>query len=127
MKYFFYHFQDTLFNYENVLLFASILDVTVINKKYNDKSISFEVNIGPPQKPNLKSHPDGPEKNRTSALQPKTHDKIYWYLPIEKEKPCLSIISQWPDFRRRMYNSNMITNIAVELVQSFAGIIVAII
>lgn len=99
----------------------------MINKKYNDKSISFEVNVGPPLKPNLKSHPDGPQKNRTSGLQPKTHDKIYWYLPIDKEKPCLSIISQWPDFRRRMYNSNMISNIADQLVKLFADVVDTII
>lgn len=34
------------------------------------------------------------------------------YLPLEKEKPCINVMSQWEDRTYRMYNSNMLDNIA---------------
>lgn len=98
-----------------MLLFASIFDVTAINKKFSDKPISFEISFGPV--PKQKSHPEGPERHKTSALQALTHDKRNWYLKFTQEKPCLSVISSWPDFRRRMYNTNMIEKIAQKMVK----------
>jgi hypothetical protein len=45
-----------------------------------------------------------------------THDKIYYFLPYWDNKPCMHIRSVWPDYRRRMYNSNIISKIAEKLV-----------
>lgn len=34
------------------------------------------------------------------------------YLPLEKQKPCIHVMSRWEDRTYRMYNSNMLENIA---------------
>lgn len=101
--------------YDNVLLFTSVFEVTAINKKLNDKAISFEINFGPII--SKKTHPEGPGRNKTSALHPKSLDKGNWYLPYTQEKPSLSILSAWPDFRKRMYNANLIDKIAQKMVK----------
>lgn len=38
--------------------------------------------------------------------------RYYMYLPLEKKKPCISVMSRWEDRTYRMYNSNMLENIA---------------
>lgn len=103
-----------MLKYENVLLFAAIVDVAVINKEYADKPISIQISAGPCNK--QESHPEGTHGYKTVGQKPQTHDNIYWYLPFAYEKPCLSLISMWPDSRRRMYNSNMINKIATNMV-----------
>ncbi|XP_040913171.1 fer-1-like protein 6 isoform X2 [Toxotes jaculatrix] len=35
------------------------------------------------------------------------------YLPLEKQRPCISVLSHWEDRTYRLYNSNMLENIAV--------------
>lgn len=35
------------------------------------------------------------------------------YLPLEKQKPCINVLSYWEDRTYRLYNSNMLENIAV--------------
>lgn len=55
-------------------------------------------------------------QSTTTANKPMTHDKIYYFLPYWDNKPCLHIRSIWPDYRRRMYNSNIINKIVDKLV-----------
>ncbi|KAI3356016.1 hypothetical protein L3Q82_017285 [Scortum barcoo] len=40
-------------------------------------------------------------------------NKYYMYLPLEKQKPCINVLSYWEDRTYRLYNSNMLENIAV--------------
>lgn len=35
------------------------------------------------------------------------------YLPLEKQKPCINVLSHWENRTYRLYNSNMLDNIAV--------------
>ena len=35
------------------------------------------------------------------------------YLPLEKQKPCVNVLSHWEDRTYRLFNSNMLENIAV--------------
>ncbi|KAK5622130.1 hypothetical protein CRENBAI_009754 [Crenichthys baileyi] len=37
----------------------------------------------------------------------------YMYLPLEKKKPCINVMSYWEDRTYRLYNSNMLENIAI--------------
>lgn len=57
-------------------------------------------------------------QSTTSPTKPMTHDKIYYFLPYWDNKPCMHIRSVWPDYRRRMYNSNIIGKIAEKLVRT---------
>lgn len=58
----------------------------------------------------------GSWQSTTSPSKPMTHDKTYYFLPYWDDKPCLHVRSYWPDFRKRMYNSNLIGKIADKLV-----------
>ncbi|KAM4731898.1 fer-1-like protein 6 [Anableps anableps] len=40
-------------------------------------------------------------------------NRHYMYLPLEKKKPCANVVSHWEDRTYRLYNSNMLENIAV--------------
>ncbi|XP_067460357.1 fer-1-like protein 6 [Thunnus thynnus] len=40
-------------------------------------------------------------------------NRHYTYLPLEKQKPCINVLSYWEDRTYRLYNSNMLENIAV--------------
>lgn len=55
-------------------------------------------------------------QSTTPSNKPMTHDKIYYFLPYWDNKPCLHVRSIWPDYRRRMYNSNIINKIVDKLV-----------
>ncbi|XP_074551223.1 fer-1-like protein 6 [Halichoeres trimaculatus] len=39
-------------------------------------------------------------------------NKFYMYLPLEKQKPCINVLSHWENRTYRLYNSNMLENIA---------------
>ncbi|XP_054644140.1 fer-1-like protein 6 isoform X3 [Dunckerocampus dactyliophorus] len=39
-------------------------------------------------------------------------NRYYMYLPLDKQKPCINVLSQWEDRSYRLYNSNMLENIA---------------
>ncbi|XP_070694676.1 fer-1-like protein 6 [Pempheris klunzingeri] len=39
-------------------------------------------------------------------------NRFYMYLPLETQKPCISVLSHWEDRPYRLYNSNMLENIA---------------
>lgn len=40
------------------------------------------------------------------------------HLPLEKQKPCISVLSHWEGRAYRLHNSNMLDNIAVLFVRS---------
>ncbi|XP_026000584.1 fer-1-like protein 6 isoform X1 [Astatotilapia calliptera] len=42
-------------------------------------------------------------------------NRYYMYLPLEKQKPCINVLSHWEERTYRMHNSNMLDNIAVLL------------
>ncbi|KAL0280303.1 UNVERIFIED_CONTAM: hypothetical protein PYX00_001638 [Menopon gallinae] len=116
---------------EEFFLFSSILDASMIDKKLSDRPISFEISIG-----NAGNSLDGhnetyhdtfeseiddnleivttevySSQSTSSPAKPMTHDKIYYFLPFWDDKPCMHVNSVWPDYRRRMYNSNIISRI----------------
>ncbi|XP_012140584.1 otoferlin isoform X4 [Megachile rotundata] len=124
---------------EEFFLFATIMDATMIDKKLGDKPLYFELSIGNAGNA-LDGHNEsskmcelGPKsgtsvdqeelqevlsgfwQSTTPACKPMTHDKIYYFLPYWDDKPCLHVRSIWPDYRRRMYNSNIIGKIADKL------------
>ncbi|XP_028992475.1 fer-1-like protein 6 [Betta splendens] len=40
-------------------------------------------------------------------------NRYYMHLPLEKKKPCINVLSHWEDRTYRLYNSNMLENIAL--------------
>ncbi|XP_026674830.1 otoferlin-like isoform X7 [Ceratina calcarata] len=124
---------------EEFFLFATIMDATMIDKKLGDKPMYFELSIGNAgnaldgHNESSKMYDMGPKsgtsvdqeelqevlsgswQSTTPACKPMTHDKIYYFLPYWDDKPCLHVRSIWPDYRRRMYNSNIISKIVDKL------------
>ncbi|XP_076628524.1 otoferlin isoform X2 [Colletes latitarsis] len=124
---------------EEFFLFATIMDATMIDKKLGDKPMYFEISIGNAgnaldghnesskmcemgpksgtsgEQEELLEVLSGSWQSTTPPSKPMTHDKIYYFLPYWDDKPCLHVRSIWPDYRRRMYNSNIISKIADKL------------
>eukprot|EP00064_Thunnus_orientalis_P012952 superscaffoldBa00002049_g12988 len=51
----------------------------------------------------------------TPPMKPVITDRNYFHLPYFERKPCVYIKSWWQDQRRRLYNANIIDNIADKL------------
>uniref|UniRef100_A0A6Q2Y2V9 Otoferlin n=1 Tax=Esox lucius TaxID=8010 RepID=A0A6Q2Y2V9_ESOLU len=52
----------------------------------------------------------------TPPMKPVITDRNYFHLPYFERKPCIYIKSRWQDQRRRLYNANIMDNIADKLV-----------
>ncbi|XP_077583821.1 fer-1-like protein 6 isoform X1 [Stigmatopora nigra] len=69
-----------------------------------------------PSSPLLPSEPQDPSRSSNSITVPQkpipvAGNRYYMYLPLEKQKPCINVLSQWEDRTYRLYNSNMLENI----------------
>lgn len=106
--------RDDFFQYENVVLFATIFEVSSINRKYSEKPISFRLSCGP-VRPSDESG-DKTTMSLSPPLRPKITNKNYSFLPIEENKPCLALTLPLPDLRKRMYNFNLLSKMSKELV-----------
>ncbi|XP_053191078.1 otoferlin-like [Scomber japonicus] len=129
---------------EEFFLFGSFLEATMVDRKIGDKPINFEVTIGyygneidGLAKPQRKGKRDGDEEETelihnssdeemdddsdltsvatTPPMKPVITDRNYFHLPYFERKPCIYIKSWWQDQRRRLYNANIIDNIADKL------------
>ncbi|XP_019746094.1 otoferlin-like isoform X2 [Hippocampus comes] len=130
---------------EEFFLFGSFLEATMIDRKIGDKPINFEVTIGyfgdeldGANQPKLqgKKKAEGEEETElirdssedemdddgdlasvatTPPMKPVVTDRNYFHLPYFERKPCIYIKSWWQDQRRRLYNANIIDNIAHKL------------
>lgn len=58
-------------------------------------------------------------QSTTFPLKAVSSDKYYYYLPYWDTKQCMHVRSIWPDHRRRMYNSNLISCIIDMFVSYF--------
>lgn len=118
---------------EEFFLFATILDASMLDKKLGDKPAYFEISIGnagnaidghnestkdvnESDSDELETVTSDSWQSTTVPTRPMTHDKLYYFLPYWDNKPCMHVRSVWPDYRRRMYNSNVIAKIADKLV-----------
>uniref|UniRef100_A0A8C4E179 Fer-1 like family member 6 n=1 Tax=Dicentrarchus labrax TaxID=13489 RepID=A0A8C4E179_DICLA len=120
-------------NNETFLLFGAVFEATMIDRKIGDKPISFEFSLGessnpldmfgtsPPTSPSSPLLPRDPQdiamtsKSTTPPEKPLIVEgnRYYMHLPLEKQKPCINVLSHWEDRTYRLYNSNMLENIAV--------------
>ncbi|CAL8300499.1 unnamed protein product, partial [Boreogadus saida] len=130
---------------EEFFLFGSFLEASMIDRKIGDKPISFEVTIGNygnetdgVYKPKGKGRKGSGEEEESELIQnssdeemdddpdlaavastppmkPVITDRNYFHLPYFERKPCIYIKSWWQDHRRRLYNANIIDNLADKL------------
>ncbi|XP_053624309.1 otoferlin-like isoform X2 [Plodia interpunctella] len=126
---------------EEFFLFASVFDANMIDKRLTDKPIQFELSIGNAgntldgysesvkRAQDLEVTDDNELTADTGYWQSVTHptkatssDKNYYYLPYWDHKQCMHVRSIWPDHRRRMYNSNLISNIIEKFEEGLADV-----
>ncbi|XP_077477285.1 otoferlin b [Stigmatopora argus] len=128
---------------EEFFLFASFLEATMIDRKIGDKAVHFEVTIGyygdetdgalqPKAAAEKKAESgdqthligdssedemdgDPPSVATTPPVRPVVTDRNYFHLPYFERKPCIYVKSWWQDQRRRLYNANIIDNMADKL------------
>ncbi|XP_045490218.1 otoferlin-like [Pieris rapae] len=122
--------EFTYVKHEEFFLFGSVFNVNMIDKKLTDKPITFELSIG-----NAGNSLDGPHssmrrpqdlavesldelkadtgywQSTTHDMKAQSNDRYYYYLPYWDTKQCMHVRSIWPDHRRRLYNSNMLSYI----------------
>ncbi|XP_078071639.1 fer-1-like protein 6 [Mustelus asterias] len=130
---------------QDFLLFGTIFEATMIDRKIGDKPISFEVSLGnygnvidgvSPTSPTKRRPPDVNEGETVSLLhgsgldQTSEYDKStttpekplltdgnrnYYYLPFNHKKPCIYVKSRWEDQIFRLHSSNFLDKIADRL------------
>lgn len=83
----------------------------MINKRYMDKKISFKITMG-----GINSEISILQNASFGMPSMMDNKKLYAFLPLNEKAYCLSTISQWPDARKRIFNSNMVKNIYDTLV-----------
>ncbi|CAK6967621.1 fer-1-like protein 6, partial [Scomber scombrus] len=115
---------------EGFLLFGTLFEASMIDRKIGDKPISFEFSLdsgdvfssspisSSPSSPLLPRSPQESIQTTKSTTPPEKPvivegNRYFMYLPLEKQKPCISVLSYWEDRTYRLYNSNMLENIAV--------------
>lgn len=119
---------------EEFFLFATIMEASMIDRKLSDKPCYFELSMGNAGN-SLDGHNESTCNNLnddeddtlvavsstsfssiTAASKPTSHDRSHYYLPYWDYKPCMDVRCNFPDLRRRMYNSNMIAKMVDKMV-----------
>ncbi|XP_059501966.1 fer-1-like protein 6 isoform X2 [Stegostoma tigrinum] len=130
---------------QDFLLFGTIFEATMIDRKIGDKPISFEVSLGnygnvidgvSPPSPTKRRPPevddgetvsllygsepgDTSQSNKSMSTPEKPllteGNRCYYYLPFNNKKPCIYVKSHWEDQIFRLHSSNVLGKIADRL------------
>ncbi|XP_051259533.1 fer-1-like protein 6 isoform X2 [Dicentrarchus labrax] len=121
-------FEFSLGNYGNVLEPAGQASLTAPSPAVSRRRRVLDVpdtsdmfGTSPPTSPSSPLLPRDPQdiamtsKSTTPPEKPLIVEgnRYYMHLPLEKQKPCINVLSHWEDRTYRLYNSNMLENIAV--------------
>ncbi|NXH42886.1 OTOF protein, partial [Dicaeum eximium] len=123
--------------FEEFLLFGTVFEATMIDRKFGDKPIIFEVSIGKCVQVLSKARREPQEQGEhpTTFLcsllclllncsvsfmlcsLPCFH-RNYQYLPYDERKPCVCVKSYWGSQTFRLYSSNTLEKMADHLEES---------
>ncbi|KAF8769949.1 Otoferlin like protein [Argiope bruennichi] len=97
------------FSYDSeFFLFACVQDASMIDRRLVEmKEMRFSLQMGAEGRQTMDAAFD--DHNATPFMEPEPMDKQYLYLPLEGNKPCMWLKAMWPDERRRMYISNILS------------------
>ncbi|XP_043544464.1 fer-1-like protein 6 isoform X2 [Chiloscyllium plagiosum] len=130
---------------QDFLLFGTIFEATMIDRKIGDRPISFEMSLGNygntidgvvPASPTKRRPPEVNEGETVSLLYGRglgdmsqsnksmstpekplltEGNRCYYYLPFNNKKPCMYVKSHWEDQIFRLHSSNVLDKIADRL------------
>ncbi|XP_019731208.1 fer-1-like protein 6 [Hippocampus comes] len=85
-----------------------------LSRRRQAQDFSDRTSASSPLLPRESQDPSRTSKSTTRPQKPLLVEgnRYYMYLPLEKQKPCINVLSQWEDRTYRLYNSNMLENIA---------------
>ncbi|XP_061697140.1 fer-1-like protein 6 [Syngnathoides biaculeatus] len=85
-----------------------------LNRRRQAQDVPDRSSPTSPLLPREAQDPSRTSKSTTHPLKPLPVEgnRYYMYLPLDKQKPCINVLSQWEDRTYRLYNSNMLENIA---------------
>ncbi|XP_051998242.1 fer-1-like protein 6 isoform X2 [Xyrauchen texanus] len=130
---------------ETFLLFGSVFEASMIDRRIGDKPISLEFTIGnfgnlidgaaplhakkkvedvSVTTPLLDTIASIPCKSTTAPEKPLFGDaqRHYMYLPISTRKPCMYVYSSWEDRAYRLHYSNMLDTTALMFEEGVAKV-----
>ncbi|XP_055953271.1 otoferlin-like [Argiope bruennichi] len=104
------------FSYDSeFFLFACVQDASMIDRRLVEmKEMRFSLQMGAEGRQTMDAAFD--DHNATPFMEPEPMDKQYLYLPLEGNKPCMWLKAMWPDERRRMYISNILSKMERKIV-----------
>ncbi|KAL1517880.1 hypothetical protein ABEB36_001586 [Hypothenemus hampei] len=104
--------EESLFSFEETYLFATIFEANCLLRKYQEKHIAFRVTFGNVTYYFSKENGDNLPANASPGEKLVRSGEKFYFLNYADEKPCLTIKTQFPDFRKRMFHSNMLEKIS---------------
>ncbi|XP_034144965.1 fer-1-like protein 6 isoform X2 [Esox lucius] len=133
---------------ESFLLFGTVFEATMIDRRIGEKPINFEFSVGNfgnvleiysqtsrRRKGGLEGHdadgtplldPQEPKlvlcQSTTPTERPLIIDgnRYYMYLPIQQRKPCVHLVSRWENRTYRLHSSNLLENITLTFEEGVA-------
>uniref|UniRef100_A0A6Q2Z7K7 C2 domain-containing protein n=1 Tax=Esox lucius TaxID=8010 RepID=A0A6Q2Z7K7_ESOLU len=136
---------------ESFLLFGTVFEATMIDRRIGEKPINFEFSVGNfgnvleiysqtsrRRKGGLEGHdadgtplldPQEPKlvlcQSTTPTERPLIIDgnRYYMYLPIQQRKPCVHLVSRWENRTYRLHSSNLLENITLTFVRNILVVV----
>ncbi|XP_069675359.1 otoferlin-like [Periplaneta americana] len=108
---------------EEFLLVGVVWEISMLDPKLINKPVKVEISLGSLGNSATQSNPDAVAQDRTGEMESLTPSQrpvvpegsCYGSVSFGSEKPCVHVMSTWPDARHRMFHSNLLVRLAHRL------------
>ncbi|KAJ4432234.1 hypothetical protein ANN_20850, partial [Periplaneta americana] len=111
---------------EEFLLVGVVWEISMLDPKLINKPVKVEISLGSLGNSATQSNPDAVAQDRTGEMESVTPSQrpvvpegcCYGSVSFGSEKPCVHVMSTWPDARHRMFHSNLLARLAHRLLNA---------